>query len=85
MVTGIPHPLLGELLVAVVAVGEPAGLEPALTRADLDGLCGAVPEWARPRRWWLVTDLPRTVAGKPDRAAVRAGIADGSLTPRPLR
>jgi acyl-coenzyme A synthetase/AMP-(fatty) acid ligase len=85
VVTGIPHPLLGELLVAVVAVGERVATGQGPTRADLDGACSAVPEWARPRRWWLVDDLPRTRAGKPDRAAVRAGLADGSLTPRPLR
>jgi long-chain acyl-CoA synthetase len=86
VVTGIAHPLLGELLVAVVAVGgSPPALTSALTRADLDATCAGLPEWAVPRRWWVVPDLPRTSSGKPDRAAVRAGIADGSLTPRPLR
>jgi long-chain acyl-CoA synthetase len=82
VVSSIPHPLLGELLVAVVRVG-PSG--DGLARADLDEAAAALPEWGRPRRWWLVAELPSTSSGKPDRAAVRAGVADGSLTARPLR
>jgi long-chain acyl-CoA synthetase len=82
VVSSIPHPLLGELLVAVVRVGV-AG--PGLTRAQLDHAVADLPDWSRPRRWWLVPDLPSTSSGKPDRAAVRAGIADGRLTARPLR
>lgn len=82
VVSSILHPLLGELLVAVVAVAS-TGRSP--TRADLELTCAALPEWSRPRRWWLVETLPRTAAGKPDRAAVRAGVRDGSLTDRPLR
>jgi long-chain acyl-CoA synthetase len=82
VVSSIPHPLLGQLLVALVAV-DPE--RPALTRADLDRAAAALPDWSVPRRWWLVDGLPRTPVGKVDRSAVRAGIADGSLTPRPLR
>jgi long-chain acyl-CoA synthetase len=81
-VSSIPHPLLGELLVAVVQVDS---TEASLTRAELDQAVAGLPEWSRPRRWWLVADLPRTSSGKRDRAAVRAGIADASLTDRPLR
>jgi long-chain acyl-CoA synthetase len=80
--SSIPHPLLGELLVAVVLVG-PDGAR--LTREELDQAVAELPDWSRPRRWWLVGDLPRTSSGKPDRAAVRAGLADASLTARPLR
>ena len=45
VVTGIPHPLLGELLVAVVAV---SGSASALTRSDLDAACAGLPDWSRP-------------------------------------
>lgn len=84
VVTSIPHPLLGELLVAVVAVR--GGMDDgALNRAALDRTASELPEWSRPRRWWLVEELPRTTAGKPDRAAVRAGVREGTLTDRPLR
>jgi long-chain acyl-CoA synthetase len=82
VVSSIPHPLLGELLVAVVAVDP--GLDPP-SRGGLEATCLDLPEWSRPRRWWLVPDLPRTVAGKPDRAAVRSGVRDGTLTDSPLR
>lgn len=82
VVSSIPHPLLGELLVAVVAV-DPAGPPPS--RAQLEATCTDLPDWSRPRRWWLAAELPLTTAGKPDRAAVRSGVRDGSLTDRPLR
>lgn len=87
VVTSIPHPLLGELLVALVAVAtladEPGDSTPS--RAALDRTASELPDWSRPRRWWLVEELPRTSSGKPDRAAVRAGVRAGTLTDRPLR
>ncbi|MFL6101307.1 MAG: class I adenylate-forming enzyme family protein [Actinomycetales bacterium] len=83
VVTSIPHPLLGELLVAVVAVAGPP--DSTLSRAALDRTVSGLPDWSRPRRWWLVEELPRTSTGKPDRAAVRLGVRHRTLTDRPLR
>lgn len=67
--TGIDHPTLGAVVVAV-AGGDPAGLP------SLRSLARALPEPERPRRWTWVERLPRTPGGKVDRRAV-SGIAQG--------
>jgi len=69
-VVGVPHPRLGQLVVAV--------LEPA-PGADLTGIRGAARQRLReqslPRRWLIADSLPRTPGGKVARHAVSAALA----------
>ncbi|AIJ22883.1 class I adenylate-forming enzyme family protein [Amycolatopsis methanolica] len=78
LVTGTPHPRLGELVTAVVEGSPRPGELRAVAR---DRLSPA----NRPRRWLAVESLPRTASGKPARALVTAGLADGTLPVEPLR
>jgi acyl-CoA synthetase (AMP-forming)/AMP-acid ligase II len=68
-VVGSPHPELGQVVTAVLT--DAVDLEPlrAAARADLVGA-------ARPRLWVHLPDLPTTPAGKVDRAAVAALLAE---------
>ncbi|WP_115945072.1 class I adenylate-forming enzyme family protein [Amycolatopsis thermalba] len=77
LVSGTPHPRLGELVTAVVE--GPARLREARAVAR-DRLAPA----NRPRRWLLVKELPRTASGKPARALVAARLAEGTLPAEPL-
>jgi acyl-CoA synthetase (AMP-forming)/AMP-acid ligase II len=78
VVVGVPHTGLGEVVVAVV---QGDGVRrAALEAVARDRLAPA----QRPRRWLAVDDLPRTSAGKPVRALISAGVADGALPTRPL-
>lgn len=79
VVVGTPHPALGEVVTAVV-VAEPGGDLGAWRSAAAAALAPA----SRPRRWYLVPELPRTTAGKAARAVLREGLADGSLGARRL-
>lgn len=69
-VLGLPHPDLGQVLCAVVEDG--AAL-PAL-RSGASVLLDAS---HRPRRWFEVTDLPLTPAGKVDRTRLAGLLHDG--------
>jgi long-chain acyl-CoA synthetase len=83
-VVGWPHPRLGEVVVAVVVVQEVSGGSalPSVTgAAALSRACRDLPPAARPRRWLTAPSLPRTSAGKVDRAAL-AGRLTG-LPPLP--
>jgi acyl-coenzyme A synthetase/AMP-(fatty) acid ligase len=84
-VAGLPHDRLGQVVAAVVVpdgrppAGEPSAGDPAAgprLAADLRRACRALPAAARPRRWLTCAALPRTPAGKVDRAAVAAALAD---------
>ncbi|MFE5298202.1 class I adenylate-forming enzyme family protein [Streptomyces sp. NPDC056632] len=79
---GVPDPLMGERLAAcVVARG---GLRP--TRDELGDFLTArgVGRYKHPEHVLLVTELPLTAAGKPDRAALRRRLTDTRpLTPAP--
>lgn len=69
-VVGVPHPRLGQLVVAV--------LEPA-AGAELTGVRAAARRLLRdqslPRRWLVAPELPRTPGGKISRHRVSAAIA----------
>jgi long-chain acyl-CoA synthetase len=70
---------LGEVVTAVVeSTMDLCALRAALHAAAGPGL--SAPQ--RPRRWYAVDSLPRTPAGKPARAAIAAGLADGTLRAR---
>ncbi len=82
-VLGRPHPDLGAVLVAAVQP-EPSShprIEPisaaSLRAFAADRLAGP----QRPRRWYLVPELPRTTSGKIDRAAVEALLDEASPLP----
>ena len=62
---GAPDPLLGRHVVALLCPQAGADPLPALRRA-----AGRLPRPSRPVRWVLLPALPRTPAGKPDRAAL---------------
>jgi long-chain acyl-CoA synthetase len=77
-VAGLPHDRLGQVVAAVVVPGGPPAGGPAAApplAADLRRACRALPAPARPRRWLTCAALPRTPAGKVDRAAVAAALA----------
>ncbi|MGZ6803833.1 MAG: o-succinylbenzoate--CoA ligase, partial [Nocardioidaceae bacterium] len=66
---GVPHPRLGSLLAVVVT--DPAD-QPALRERARERMHGG----DRPRLWFALPALPRTGAGKVDRAALAALVAD---------
>ncbi len=72
VVLGVPHPDLGQVLVAVLDDREHLALLRATSRADLRPS-------HRPRRWYAAP-FPLTPAGKVDRDALRALVASGQLT-----
>jgi long-chain acyl-CoA synthetase len=93
-VTGWPHARLGEIVAAVIvpecapdgrparsadAGGHAGGHAPSA--ASLRDACRQLPAAARPRRWLTSPALPRTPAGKVDRAALARTLT--SLPPLP--
>jgi acyl-CoA synthetase (AMP-forming)/AMP-acid ligase II len=89
-VAGWPHERLGELVAAIVvpertpcAVGGESA-DPGvhgISAAALRAACRVLPPAARPRRWLTASALPRTPAGKVDRAALSRTLT--SLPPLP--
>ena len=65
-VVGVPHDRLGALVAAVVVPEQ--GADWVVLRATLAAAVRALPRPARPRRWSPAAELPRTAAGKLDRA-----------------
>lgn len=74
-VLGVPHPDLGEVVAAVLAVG--AGGPAAELRRDAAAAASRLPAAARPRRWYVLADLPRTISGKVDQPALRERVLAG--------
>jgi long-chain acyl-CoA synthetase len=77
VVLGLPHPDLGNILAAVLT--HPEDLD-ALRTAARDRL----PPSHRPRRWYAMSPLPTTGAGKVDAAAVRSSLLRHDGPARPL-
>ncbi len=71
-VIGLPHPDLGEVVAAVVTDAAQVGAGHVRARAELA-------RTHRPRVWLVADALPRTTAGKTDRATLRAVAATGAL------
>lgn len=72
VVVGVPHPQLGEVVAAVLT-------DPALVVAARDTARSELDEAHRPRLWFVAEEVPRTQAGKTDRAAVRKLAVGGRL------
>lgn len=68
---GVPHPALGQVLVAVLTGTDDLGPVRAASRARL------APSH-RPRRWFHLPDLPVTPCGKVDREALARLVTDGA-------
>ncbi|HJR37921.1 MAG TPA: AMP-binding protein [Nocardioidaceae bacterium] len=63
VVVGLPHPELGQVVAAVLTDATSFNAARSAARSELA-------DTHRPRRWFLVTDLPLSPAGKVDRAAL---------------
>ena len=72
-VIGVPHPDLGEGVVAVVVAQKGAVLNP---QALLAGLEGQLAKFKRPRHIAVVDSLPRNAMGKVQKAELRRVYAD---------
>ncbi|MFD2356092.1 hypothetical protein ACFSTC_52760 [Nonomuraea ferruginea] len=70
VVVGSPHPELGAVVTAVVEAS--AGPAPRPGPLWRRWHATAWPPPSAPRRWYAITDLPRTPTGKPARAQVAA-------------
>ena len=68
-VIGVPHPDMGEGVVAVVARTKGAELS---EEAVLSGIAGSLARFKQPRRAIVVDALPRNAMGKVQKAALRA-------------
>ena len=68
-VIGVPHPDMGEGVVAVVAREKGAELT---EEAILSGIAGGLARFKQPRRAIIVDALPRNAMGKVQKAALRA-------------
>ncbi len=80
-VVGVPDPVWGEVGVAFVALREPgaagASTDPKAAGAELaEFLAGRLARYKLPRRYALLPELPRTGAGKVDRADLRRRAAE---------
>ncbi len=72
-----PHPLLGEIVVAVIESSGPLDALQEAANTEFSAV-------ERPRRWLVVEQLPRTGSGKLAKGVLRAGLADGSIPFREL-
>ncbi|WP_157936740.1 AMP-binding enzyme [Geodermatophilus chilensis] len=75
-VVGVPHPRLGAVVAAILPDRGPGALV-RVRAAAREGL----PAAHRPRRWFHVSSLPLTAAGKVDRVALAELAASGRLGP----
>ena len=68
-VIGVPHPDLGEAVVAVVTTGPGAALSEEAVR---DAIAPSLARFKQPRRVLIVPSLPRNAMGKVEKARLRA-------------
>lgn len=72
IVVGVPEDRLGAVVCAVVTDPEDVSRLREVARAELDAA-------QRPRRWYVVREIPATAGGKPDRSRLAAMIARGEV------
>jgi len=75
VVLGVDVAHAGAVVAAVVESASPPELKP-LRKAAAGKLALA----QRPRRWYWMSQFPRTASGKPDRGALAAAVARGDVT-----
>ena len=68
-VIGVPHPDLGEAVVAVLVVANPAAFD---ERATLTALGASLARFKQPKRFFVVDALPRNAMGKVEKNVLRA-------------
>ena len=74
-VTGVPHRVRGELLVAQVVLKDGAGADPSQSRRELMGFMRQrLPSYKVPRRIEIVEALPKTAVGKVLRREIREAV-----------
>lgn len=78
VVVGVPDPLWGELVTALVVPADP-GAPPTLERLR-EQVSSRLPRYAAPRALLLVTEIPMLASGKPDRQRLRELISSGRAT-----
>jgi acyl-CoA synthetase (AMP-forming)/AMP-acid ligase II len=78
-VVGVPHPVLGSAVAAVVVAGAPLAL-PAVRRF----LADAVPAHALPTRLLVVAELPHNAAGKVLKPRLREWLTAPDVPPVPV-
>jgi malonyl-CoA/methylmalonyl-CoA synthetase len=75
-VIGVPHPDMGEAVVAVLSLAEPS-LAGTLDEATvLSALAGRIARFKQPRRVLFLPELPRNTMGKIQKAQLRSVHAD---------
>lgn len=74
VITGMPHERLGALVAGVLTDEGDATVLSRIAREQL-------PPAQRPRRWFVLSAMPVTAAGKIDRAGVMAALADARPLP----
>ena len=79
----LPDPVGGHVPHAVVVLRPPTVPDPALARELLDHAAGGLAEALRPRSMTFAENLPRTVTGKINRAALRSASASGGSSSTP--
>ena len=75
-VVGAPHPDLGEAVVGFVVVDGGASGQAPDGEALLEALGDRIARYKRPRRLWVVDELPRNTMGKVQKNALRERVAD---------
>jgi malonyl-CoA/methylmalonyl-CoA synthetase len=78
-VIGVPHPDLGEAVVAVVVPRPGHSPDPARL---IDAVAGRLAGYKRPKHLAVMAELPRNAMGKVQKAALRAAFADLFSRPR---
>lgn len=75
---GLPDPIRGQIVAAVVTLREGTTADPALFDSIRDAVRTSVGSHAYPRRIEVVDRMPKTTTNKIDRAALRASLSEGA-------
>lgn len=78
-VVGLPDPVRGQIITAVVKLRDPDGVSDELTSAFQSAVRQKVGAHAYPRAVRYVDALPKTATGKIDRATLRRDLTDGQV------
>jgi malonyl-CoA/methylmalonyl-CoA synthetase len=75
-VIGVPHPDMGEGVLAVLVPAGGSATAPPLTDRDLQAAMSALARFKQPRKFVWLDELPRNAMGKVQKQALRARFAD---------